>query len=259
LRNWSYGTILALTATFYERLLRDVDKNKANIPEIVFGALLVVAIFSVGTVFESSRMPVASDNSKQSADHRAVPVALENASDKTTDWLLVGLNLFLVVSTFMLWRATSKSAQIAERTLVDLERPWLFLAGATIRRRDLPGQPLTPNFWFIKLHWKNVGRSPALTQECIFECKPKVGLPAEPVYSNDHPGLNLPYTVAAGDTVETSEVGPAPGQNEILVFYGRLTYTELNGKSHQTGFSVEVSPHIAAFSPYAGKKYDYYT
>ena len=131
-----------------------------------------------------------------------------------------GLNLFLVVSTFMLWRATSKSAQIAERTLVDLERPWLFLAGATIRRRDLPGQPLTPNFWFIKLHWKNVGRSPALTQECIFECKPKVGLPAEPVYSNDHPGLNLPYTVAAGDTVETSEVGPAPGQNEILVFYG---------------------------------------
>jgi hypothetical protein len=234
-------------------------KLKANIPEIIVGVLLTVAVFAMGMVFESSQSPLTSDNAKQATDHRSSPITPENSADKTTDWLIVGLNFFLVISTFMLWKATSRSAKIAETALTDLERPWLFLEGTTIRRRDLPGQPLTPNFFFIKLHWKNVGRSPALTGECIFEFKPKLGLSAYPVYSSDHPGLMMPRTVAVGESVETSEVGPASGKDEILVFYGRLSYTELNGKSHQTGFAVEISPHMAACSPYGDEKYDYYT
>jgi hypothetical protein len=154
--------------------------------------------------------------------------------------------------------AATLQAQVAERSLTELERPWLFLEGATIRRRDLPDQQLIPNAWFIKLHWKNVGRAPALIEECLFDISPKETIPDEPVYNNQI-GLHCPRTVPAGDTVETREVGPAPGNDGILVFYGRMTYTELSGKRHKTGFAVEVSPHIAAFSPHGNNKYDYYT
>ena len=44
----------------------------------------------------------------------------------------------------------------------------------------------------------------------------------------------------------------------MFVFFGRLTYRELNGKVHHTGYAVEVSPHMAAFSPHNNNAYDYY-
>jgi hypothetical protein len=48
------------------------------------------------------------------------------------------------------------------------------------------------------------------------------------------------------------------GKPITFVVYGRLTYKELNGRLHHTGFAVEVSPHIAAFSGYPSDAYDYY-
>jgi hypothetical protein len=209
-------------------------------------------------VFQSSRAPPASDKAQQSANHSGAPIAAEQSADKITDWLLVALNFFLVVSTGLLWRANNRSAKIAESALTGLERPWLFLEGTTISRRDLPGQQLIPNNWFIKLHWKNVGRAPALIEDCLFQIVPKANITNEPVYDK-RSGISCPRTVAVGETIETFQVGPAPGKNEILVFYGRITYTELSGKRHETGFAVEVSPHMPACSPHNNDKYDYYT
>jgi hypothetical protein len=40
--------------------------------------------------------------------------------------------------------------------------------------------------------------------------------------------------------------------------YGRITYSELNGIEHHTGFAVVVSPHMPAFSGYTNDAYDYY-
>src|SRR6266851_5756876 len=153
--------------------------------------------------------------------------------------------------------AATVQAKVAERSLTELERPWLFLEGATVIRRDLPGQQLIPNNWFIKLHWKNVGRAPALIEDCLFQIVPKASITNEPVYDK-RSGISCPRTVAVGETIETFQVGPAPGKNEILVFYGRITYTELSGKRHETGFAVEVSPHMPACSPHNNDKYDYY-
>jgi hypothetical protein len=101
-------------------------KLKANIPEIFLGVFLTVAVFAVGMAVESSRSPSASGNA-QTANRGGSLQAPENATDKTTDWLLVVLNFFLVGSTLLLWKANNRSAKIAERALTDLERPYLFI------------------------------------------------------------------------------------------------------------------------------------
>jgi hypothetical protein len=102
-------------------------KLKANIPEIILGVFLTVAVFSTGMVFESSRTPSAGGNSQHSTDQRSGSPTPESAADKTTDWLLVGLNFFLVISTLLLWKANNRSTKIAERALTELEAPFLGL------------------------------------------------------------------------------------------------------------------------------------
>ena len=145
-----------------------------------------------------------------------------------------------------------------------MERPWLFLEGATVSRRDIaPGQPLVPNDWFIKLRWKNVGRSPAIIERCEFKLIDKDVISVQPDYSNSQDLLTVAM-VAQNTGFETNEVGPArgsgtkDGQAIMFVLFGRLTYRDLNAIEHHTGFAIEVSPHIAAFSPHNNPAYDYY-
>jgi hypothetical protein len=138
------------------------------------------------------------------------------------------------------------------------ERPWLFFLGATVRRRSAPD---IPNDWFIKLRWKNVGRSPAMIERCEFKLTDKNVIPAEPDYSQSF-DLTTPAMAAQDTEFETSEVGPRPqaaGDTPIqYVFFGRLTYRSLEGTLHHTGFAVEVSPNISAFVAHNNKAYDYY-
>lgn len=144
-----------------------------------------------------------------------------------------------------------------------MERPWLFLEGATISRRELPGQPITPNNWSIKLRWKNVGRSPAIVERCEFKLTDRGIIPAQPDYNNSG-DLLTPAMIAQDTEFETNEVGPGPsigtknGQPVQFIFFGRQTYKDLTGIIHRTGFAVEVSPHIAAFVPHHNRAYDYY-
>jgi hypothetical protein len=166
----------------------------------------------------------------------------------------------LVISTILLWRATKRTAEIAERALSEHERPWLFLQGAKISRREFPGQALTPNNFFICLRWKNVGRAPAVILECAVKFEDIKKLDAKPDYSGAiH--LLTSGTVSVGEEFETNEIGPAPTAANVdvqYVMFGRLTYTELNGRQHRTGFALHISPHIAAFSRYGKDAYDYY-
>jgi hypothetical protein len=108
--------------------------------------------------------------------------------------------------------------------------------------------PRLPNNWFIKLKLRNVGRMPALVEECIF--KRKDTLPPTPDYSKSG-GLTCPGTIAANETGDTGTVSPGPGYEGQLVFYGRITYKELSGRLHHTGFAFEVAPHMPAFIRHA--------
>jgi hypothetical protein len=142
-------------------------------------------------------------------------------------------------------------------------RPWLFLKGATIRRRETPYQAITPNYWFIKLHWRNVGRSPAIVERCEFKLVDKSIITAHPDYSNSL-DLITPAMIPQDGEFETNEFGPAPeagtknGEPVQLVLFGRLTYKELSGIIHQTGFALEISPHLAAYVAHPNRAYDYY-
>jgi hypothetical protein len=113
----------------------------------------------------------------------------------------------------------------------------------------------------IKLHWRNIGRSPAIVIDCIFKIIEESALGPTPDYSGAHP-LAIRRTIAVDALAETTEVGPAPIGNARrgaqLVFFGRLTYTELNGTEHHTGFALKVAPNLPAYAQYQNPNYDYY-
>lgn len=162
-----------------------------------------------------------------------------------------------------------RSADATERALTEYERPWIFLEGARITLRDSSGwtttpdgrrveNPRIPNDWFITLKFKNVGRMPAIIYGVLAKIENKATLPDISNYEGNIIHLICPGTIAAGDAADTNSVGPAPGRQGELVFFGRITYRELNGKEHHTGFALDVAPHMAAFVRHPNDAYDYY-
>jgi hypothetical protein len=164
--------------------------------------------------------------------------------------------------TVSLARSTRIAANAAEKAVIEIERPWLFLEGATVRPRDPRTMTIIQNNWYIKLHWKNLGRSPAIVTDCIFKLIEFSTVGPEPDYTGALP-LTLQRTIGVGESVPTNEVGPARKSTEgvegpELIFFGRLTYSELNGKIHNTGFALRVAAAIPAYARYENKDYDYY-
>jgi hypothetical protein len=171
--------------------------------------------------------------------------------------VLILLNASLARSTRMAAIAAERAAVLADKGLTELERPWLFLEGATVSRD--PFLPLSaPNYWTISLQFKNLGRMPAIIDSLLFYIRPTAELPEKPDYSGALE-LSCPQTLGSGASFETQRVGPGAHENIALVFYGKVIYTELNGKSHETGFALEVSPNIAAYNALGNKAYDYFT
>lgn len=162
-------------------------------------------------------------------------------------------------------RAAEISAKAATSALTDLERPWIFVQGAHIARRENPTEGIIPNFYWIHFRCKNVGRAPAIMGESLIFCRDRAELTATPDYSGQSLPIIWPLTIEDGIEFESSQFGPAsqprntPASDVITyVIYGRLTYTSLNGDTHHTGFAIEVSPHMPAFQLCGDKAYNYY-
>jgi hypothetical protein len=178
-------------------------KLKFRFPEIVIGILLSVAIFAMGMTFESSRSQPSSYPAQQPANSSGAPIAPEYAANKLTDWLLVGLNLFLVVSTYMLWRANNRSAKVAERALTELEAPFIAvnIIAAGIEFNNL----LNIGFGDLKFSFVNYGRTPAHIldfTERITPVKSGASLPP-PIDPIKERGAPMPYGVIAPPESET--------------------------------------------------------
>lgn len=153
-----------------------------------------------------------------------------------------------------------RSADATERALSDLERPWIVVDGAkvTMRHSNMSSVQPLPNDWLITLRLRNVGRMPALMSECIFKIQDKATMPQNPDYRNASP-LSLPASISVNRTAETGTVGPGPpGNPNQLVFYGVISYRELNCKTHSTGFALEVAPRMPAFIGHANDAYYYH-
>lgn len=158
--------------------------------------------------------------------------------------------------------AARRSADIAERALTENERPWVFRDIVTVTWP--PYVPRTAvNAWFVSLKWKNVGRSPALLKAGIFKIANVKDLPPTPDYSGGSP-LSLVAALAQGADYDTQPVGtgaPQPTDGTVIqyVFYGRIEYTEMNGKDHASGFAIMLGTHFPAAQDYNNDAYNYYT
>jgi hypothetical protein len=246
-------------------------KLRANIPEIILGALLAVAIFAVGMVFESSRSPFGSNNSQQSANERSGPITPEHAADKITDWLLVGLNLFLVASTFLLWKANNRSAKIAERALTELEAPFLTIkintSGLVIKGNAI-------SFGLLKWCVVNYGRTPASILE-IFDdtrtVKIRSGFPPA-VDPRKVRGQLMPYGVIAppsgqtedfpflpipGELMDFRKAPPIPPSETVPFFIGFVRYSDIFKNRFVLGFCFVFERDGSRWVLAGGDEYNY--
>ncbi len=159
-------------------------------------------------------------------------------------------------------KAAKESADAAKAANAT-ERPWIFVLGAHIKRREDGDGPRIPNNYWIEFKCKNIGRAPAVIEEFVVRYMDESVAPDIPDYSNPI-FMRCPRTVAVDTEFETNRFGPAsqpdtPIENAAeYVFYGRITYRELNGTQHHTGFSIVVSPLMPATTSFPKDAYDYY-
>jgi hypothetical protein len=162
--------------------------------------------------------------------------------------------------------AAKNSADVASRTLSDVERPWVVVLGFGHEFREYAeavGKPRT-NAWFLSMRWKNIGRMPAIVEELVVKVQDIDTLPPTPDYSGAPP-MGIERVIAAGaETEETQGIGPGLGSGMKdgkaiqFVAFGRLTYKELSGKVHHTGFAVRVNPHFAGTASHNNTAYEYW-
>jgi hypothetical protein len=233
----------------------------------------VMGLIIGGSFVASSGIPLSPPNCQSEATKSARSgEACASVLDRFWNWttkdavafytsILALFTGVLGASTIGLWIATNRNARIAERALTEHERPWLFLESASVKMRDPETMTVIRNNWFIKLRFKNVGRAPAVVTDCLCKINAMKTLGQFPDYGGAFQ-LGVQRTISVGEMVETDETGPAPTEEnrkgEELVFFGRLVYSELNGRTHATGFALRVSPYMPATVPYQNRNYDYY-
>ena len=135
---------------------------KFRVPEIVLGALLAAALFSMGFLAASSYYDIRNTAALETKG-KGSP-----AEDRLANYTLalVVLNVFLVGSTALLWWATKRSAEIAERALTELEAPFVALniIDDPLGDTQTPdGRPTTLDT--IRYGFYNHGRTPAVLLE----------------------------------------------------------------------------------------------
>lgn len=155
--------------------------------------------------------------------------------------------------------AAREAAQVARDSFTTLERPWIFLEKHRVERRE--GAPIKPtllNNYYISLLFKNNGRSPAFIDSLAVKFIEKKDLPETPDFSTCTTLLRSAATLAPGDDFESGQVGPAPGKDTQYTIYGWLTYRDVAGGKHHTGFAIDVSPHLPAASVNENQLYDFH-
>jgi hypothetical protein len=103
---------------------------------------------------------------------------------------------------------------------------------------------------------------PAMLGDLIFKIEDVRKLGAAPDYSGAQhlPIVTSLATRAAFETQPVGPVGTAPPAPAIqYVFFGKLTYREMNGQPHESGFALMLGPHFAVACDYNSDAYNYYT
>jgi hypothetical protein len=226
-------------------------KIRAQLPEIFFGSLLAVAIFSLGVVYQSSRQQPSGQNSSDAANNSGSPKAPDE-SPKITDWFLLLSNLFLVGSTLMLWRANNQSAKIAEEALTQLERPFV---GVKILEEGLFNLREGSEHSSMKFLLVNYGRAPAIITQlfdymdiCQFGVMPEP--PDITSNINEIPSgfiiradaeAHRPSTRVYSQMFSDIELRALTMGTDDIFFLGFIRYRDIGNKKYRTGFCLKWS------------------
>jgi hypothetical protein len=133
---------------------------KYRFPELMLGALLTAAVFSVGMVFSS----LPQNNTAHAIDHPATP---DDRIANYTLWLAIltgGLVLVSAGQGYFLLRAdrtarmTAEAAQAQTRNFTKLERPYIYIFGAKGLECDFDQEE---PYDFLKYWVANYGKTPA--------------------------------------------------------------------------------------------------
>ena len=153
--------------------------------------------------------------------------------------------------------AAARSAEV----VIGLERSWLFVDKYRLSSDD--GYK-TPNNWTIVLRWRNVGRAPAVVEEFVLTIRDIDTLPPMPDYGDASLVVCNAHAVMPGQAFVTQRVGPSSaiamkdGKPVHFVIFGKITYRQLSGTRHSTGFAMSVSPDRPTASVYRSDAYNYW-
>jgi hypothetical protein len=236
-------------------------KLKANIPEIIVGVLLTVAVFATGVVFESSRHPPSKQQPSQESNESSRPIAPEHSADKTTDWLLVVFNGLLFGSTVLLWIANNRSAKVAERALTELEAPFIYIK---IKSEDLIYRNGRAD-GKIRFLFGNYGHTPAHIVEFFDRIVP-IRLPVqdgqpEPINPDTQRGTAMPYGVVAPPEDVSQDFSALVSEltsGKALFFIGYVRYADIFKRFYTVGFNFVFDPTRRTWVLMGGPDYNYH-
>jgi hypothetical protein len=248
--------------------------HRFRTPELFLGCLLTIAVFASGMLFVHWPYP---QQEGQQATQQGVAHQGSNTQSPDPDlagstWLtkdaagfftfvlvVVGgfqALMFLVQLRYMrkgMEDATTaakaakisadaaiKSAEVAERSLTELERPWIFVFNLS-----RPSNEFRDDF-FVEYTIANYGKMPAIIETpCIgFVLSDANGLPQTPMYPSEDHSLVAAPIMKAGEERRIREYFPTNPQNPVA-------FQILNeGTSDQTLVaipSVDLSPDLLLF------------
>jgi hypothetical protein len=197
----------------------------------------------------------------------------EKADDRIaryTFWLAI-LTGALSVSTLLLWRVTKKSAEIAERALTELERPFVGIeienTGFTVK--DAKTDPYVMLDRDLTFKFANYGRTPATITEMFdkfYVCEPgEMPPPVSPTQGNKFPfGVIIGANERSASSTRSPSKGIDPnlwqtfstGENALFLI-GFVRFQDIFGKFHVTGFCLKFNKGDARFLFEGDKRYNY--
>jgi len=244
--------------------------NKIRVPEIVFGALLTVAVFAMGMLYDSSRHHPQQAEQQQHAEQTSQKTKTISADERIADytwWLAVltgGLVAASVIQGYFLLRA-DKTARIAANaadlsaraaTIIEfpiIRSPWigpelmvtdeLLAHGQSYAGSVNEGLP-TQFSVISELSYRNFGRSPAFPVQMQLGFAVTKQLPETPFYKRKaacSPGTVIPERDKAvieidyGFELTDAERAAIANSSAALWFYVLITYRDIMDRTREIG------------------------
>jgi hypothetical protein len=246
--------------------------------EIALGFLLASLFWTGVLVWQASHTP---ENKQEEECHEIAkkagfkPDECKTFLERTTSDPVAAFTLVLSLSTIALWLVTRRSADIAERTFSDLERPYVYIFGVKDLRRD--SDRMDP-YDFLKYSVANYGKTPASIESAAFGIsigiepeppitvgvwhsllEPPILMPNERRDDNAYIPENISMSQFADEYTPPSDSYMEPDLNdgENFFFCARIKYHGPFSNAHETSACWRWDRQSARLILYGEERYNY--